>query len=445
MFDTLSENFKKTIKSLRGLDRITESNIISTTQEIKRSLIHADVHYQVAKQFTKSIKAKAIGKRIITSVSPGQLFTKLVQDELTQLMGATNQSIRLHGSPAIVLLMGLQGVGKTTLAAKLALLYKKQNKRPCLVACDVYRPAAAEQLRILGQQHDIAVYTELDQKDPSVIACHALEYAKTELFDLLIVDTAGRSSNDQALMQEIVAIKQRLNPSETLLVVDAMVGQEAINMAKAFQEQVDFDGVILTKMDGDARGGVALSIRSVLDKPIKLLSTGEHIVDLEVFYPDRMASRILGMGDVVSLVEKAERLYDQAQAKQLRQKLDKQKFDFNDFLQQIQQLKKLGGIKDILAMLPDSIVGRVKVDMEKDPLREYEVMISSMTPKERANPDILDQKRQERISKGSGMPLESVREKLKQFQSVQKALNKAHSKHSKGAWDALLKKFRPSK
>ena len=428
IFDNLSENLRKAIKSLKGQDRITDINIASTLKAIKRSLVQADVNYKIVKQVTENIKQKSLGTNILTAVSPGQLFTKLVQDELTHLMGTTHQEICLSGHPAVILLAGLQGSGKTTLAAKLGLFYKNKNKHPCLVACDVYRPAAVEQLKILGQQHNIAVYAEPDEKDPLIIAKHAIQEAKKNAMDLVIVDTAGRLANDQVLMQELCSLKAQLNPSETLLVVDAMVGQDAINTAQLFNERLNFDGVVLTKLDGDARGGVALSIRSVIDKPIKLISTGERIQNLELFHPDRMASRILGMGHVVTLVERAEQLYNKEQYQKLSQKLKKNKFDFNDFLKQIQQINKLGSFKELVAMLPGFSDALSHLPIEDNPFKKYEVLINSMTPQERSNPDLLDKQRKERLVKGSGLSFQEVNLLLKQFGTMRKILKQYQQK-----------------
>ena len=430
MFQSLSKNLEKAIKSLKGQGRITEINIAATIKEIRRSLVQADVHYKVAKQVTDAIKQKAIGTNVITSVSPGQLFTKLVQDALTDLMGGIHTEVRLAGNPAIILLAGLQGAGKTTLTGKLGYYYKKKNKTPLLVACDVYRPAAADQLKKLGEQLDINVYTEPEEKNPHTIAWHAIQEAKRKGMDLVIIDTAGRLAIDEVMMQEIRMLKESLKPAETLFVVDAMAGQDAVATAQAFNEQLDFDGVVLTKLDGDARGGAALSIRSVVHKPIKLISTGERMQDLDLFHPDRMASRILGMGDVISFVERAEEVYSAEQQRNLQEKIKKNQFNLEDLVKQIQQIKKMGNLREMASMLPG--LGKIAEDLPLDDyiFKNCEVIIGSMTPKERQHPHIIDRSRRERIARGSGKTTKEVNHLLKQFDMIYKMMKKVHKDRS---------------
>ncbi|WP_243018044.1 MULTISPECIES: signal recognition particle protein [Candidatus Cardinium] len=426
MFESLSKNLEKAIKSLKGQGRITEINIASTIKEIRRSLVQADVHYKVAKQVTDAIKQQAIGTNVITSVSPGQLFTKLVQDALTDLMGGLQAEVRLTGHPAIILLAGLQGAGKTTLAAKLAHYYQKKNKIPLLVACDVYRPAAADQLAKLGAGLSISVYTEPEEKNPHTIAKNAIQEAKNKGIDLVIIDTAGRLSIDEKMMQEICMLKQALKPAETLFVVDAMAGQDAVTTAQAFNEQLNFDGVVLTKLDGDARGGAALSIRSVVAKPIKFISTGEKMQDLDLFHPDRMASRILGMGDVISFVERAEQVYNVEQQRKLHQKIKSNQFNLEDLAKQIEQIKKMGNLKEMVSMLPGLGNALQDIPLNDDLFKNCQVIIASMTPKERRNPDIIDRSRRERIAQGSGKTTQEVNQLLKQFDMIAKMMKKVH-------------------
>lgn len=444
MFQSLSANLEKAIKSLKGQGRITEINIAATIKEIRRSLVQADVHYKVAKQVTDAIKQKAIGTNVITSVSPGQLFTKLVQDALTDLMGGVHIEVRLTGQPAIILIAGLQGAGKTTLVGKLGHYYKKKNKTPLLVACDLYRPAAAEQLKKLGATLDISVYTEPAAKDPYTIAQNAIKEAKHKAIDLVIVDTAGRLTTDAVMMQEIRMLKERLNPSETLLVVDAMAGQDAVTTAQTFNEQLNFDGVVLTKLDGDARGGAALSIRSVVHKPIKFISTGEKMQDLDLFHPDRMASRILGMGDVISFVERAEAVYNEVQQLHLQYKIKTNQFNLEDLAKQIQKIDKIGNIKEMVSMLPG--LGRALPDLplDDDLFKNCKVIIASMTPKERRNPHIIDRSRRERIARGSGKTIQAVNQLLKQFDMIYKMMKKVHKEgfNLLGSLPGLLKKKR---
>ncbi|AWN81706.1 signal recognition particle protein [Candidatus Cardinium hertigii] len=424
MFEHLSKNLEKAIKSLKGQNRITDINIAATVKEIRRSLVQADVHYKVAKQVTDAIKQKAIGTDILTAVSPGQLFTKLVQDALTDLMGGKHAEVNLTGNPAIILVAGLQGAGKTTLAGKLAYYYKKKNKTCCLVACDVYRPAAAEQLKQLGEQLSISVYSDPMAKDPVIIAQNALKEAKQQAVELVIIDTAGRLAIDEKMMQELQLLKKTLNPSETLFVVDAMTGQDAVATAQTFHERLHFDGVVLTKLDGDSRGGAALSIRNVVQKPIKFISTGEKMQDLDLFHPDRMASRILGMGDVISLVERAEQIYTEEQQRKLSQKIRSNQFNLEDLVHQVQQIKKMGNIKEMLAMLP--VMGKTLQDFPLDEglFGNVEVIIQSMTPKERQQPDSIDQQRKERIARGSGTSIQAVNQLLKNFNMLCKTMKK---------------------
>lgn len=424
MFESLSKNLTKAIKSLKGQGRITEINIASTIKEIRRSLVQADVHYKVAKQVTDAIKQKAIGTNVISAVSPGQLFTKLVQDELTFLMGMTHTEVRLTGNPAIILVAGLQGAGKTTLVGKLAHYYTKKNKTTLLVACDVYRPAATDQLKKLGEQLGVSVYSEPDEKNPCTIAKNALKEAKNKGVDLVIVDTAGRLAIDDVMMKEIRTLKENLKPSETLFVVDAMAGQDAVTTAQTFNEQLNFDGVVLTKLDGDARGGAALSIRSVVNKPIKFISTGEKMQDLDIFHPDRMASRILGMGDVISFVERAEQVYTEEQHRHMAQKIKNNQFNLEDLVRQINQIKKMGNIKEIVSLLPGIGKALQDVPVDNDVFKSYEVIIGSMTPKEKIQPHIIDRSRRERIALGSGRSIQDVNQLLKQFDGVCKMMKK---------------------
>ncbi len=426
MFESLTKNLEKAIKSLKGQGRITEINIASTIKEIRRSLVQADVHYKVAKQVTDAIKQKAIGTNVITSVSPGQLFTKLVQDALTDLMGGAHTEVRLNGHPAVILVAGLQGAGKTTLVGKLGHYYKKKNKTPLLAACDVYRPAAADQLKKIGEQLNINVYTDPEEQNPYTIAQNAIQEAKHKAMDLVIVDTAGRLAIDAMMMQEIRMLKEKLQPSEILFVVDAMAGQDAVTTAQAFNEQLDFDGVVLTKLDGDARGGAALSIRSVVDKPIKFIGTGEKMQDLDLFHPDRMASRILGMGDVISLVERAEEIYNEEQQRSLHQKIKANQFNLEDLAKQIQQIKKMGKLKEMVSMLPGIGKTMQNLPLDDNLFQSSEVIISSMTPKERRNPHIIDRSRRERIARGSGKTIQEVNHLLKQFDVINKMMKKVH-------------------
>ncbi|MBQ2366883.1 MAG: signal recognition particle protein [Bacteroidaceae bacterium] len=423
MFENLSERLERSFKILKGEGRITEINVAETLKDVRKALLDADVNYKVAKTFTDTVKNKAIGQNVLTSIQPGQLMVKLVHDELTTLMGGETAEINYEGHPAVILMSGLQGSGKTTFSSKLALfLKKKKNRNPLLVACDVYRPAAIDQLKVLGEQIGVPVYSEPESKNPVQIALNAIKEAKQNNYNLVIIDTAGRLAIDEAMMQEISAIKEAVNPTETLFVVDSMTGQDAVNTAKEFNDRLDFTGVILTKLDGDTRGGAALSIRTVVNKPIKFIGTGEKMEAIDQFHPNRMADRILGMGDVVSLVERAQEQFDEEEAKKLQRKLAKNQFDFNDFLTQIAQIKKMGNIKDLMAMIPG--VGKAIKDMDIDDnaFKSVEAIIYSMTPEERANPDIINASRRARIARGSGTDIQEVNRLMKQFEMIRKTM-----------------------
>ena len=423
MFENLSERLERSFKILKGEGRISEINVAETLKDVRRALLDADVNYKVAKSFTDTVKQKALGQNVLTSVKPGQLMVKIVHDELAALMGGQAAELNLKSRPAVILMAGLNGAGKTTLSGKLALLLKaKKKRRPLLVACDVYRPAAIEQLRVLAGQIEVPVYMNLESDDPVAIALEGIKEAKAKGYDTVIVDTAGRLAIDEALMKEIAAIKQAVQPDETLFVVDAMTGQDAVNTAKEFNERLDYDGVVLTKLDGDTRGGAALSIRTVVDKPIKFVGTGEKMEALDVFHPERMADRILGMGDIVSLVERAQEQYDEEEARKLQRKIQKNQFDFNDFLAQIQQIKKMGNLKDLASMIPG--VGKALKDVEIDDnaFKGIEAIIQSMTPRERTHPEILNQSRKNRIAKGSGTTLQEVNRLVKQFDQTRKMM-----------------------
>ncbi len=425
MFDNLSERLERSFKILKGEGRITEINIAETVKDIRKALLEADVNYKTAKQFTDEVKAKALGQNVMTSVRPGQLLVKITHDELTTLMGGEAQEINLKGNPAVILLSGLQGSGKTTFAAKLAnFLQTKQHKKVMLVACDVYRPAAIEQLSVLGEQIGAKVYAAPEQSNPVLKAKAAITEARTYGYDVVIVDTAGRLAVDEAMMTEIAAIKEAIQPQETLFVVDAMTGQDAVNTAKEFNDRLDFDGVILTKLDGDARGGAALSIRSVVNKPIKFIGTGEKMEALDVFHPARMADRILGMGDVVSLVERAKEQYDEAEARRISKRIAHNQFDFNDFVGQLQQIKKMGSMKDLVSMIPGADKALKNVDVNDDAFKPIEAIIGSMTPYERANPSCLNGSRKDRIARGSGTSIVEVNRFLKQFEQTAKMMRK---------------------
>ena len=425
MFDNLSERLERSFKILKGEGRITEINIAETVKDIRKALLEADVNYKTAKQFTDEVKAKALGQNVMTAVRPGQLMVKITHDELANLMGGEAAEINLKGTPAVILMSGLQGSGKTTFSAKLAnYLQTKKNKKVMLVACDVYRPAAIEQLRVLGEQINAKVYTGEGEANLVIKAQKAIQEAKVYGYDVVIVDTAGRLAVDEQMMQEIAAIKQAINPQETLFVVDAMTGQDAVNTAKEFNDRLDFDGVILTKLDGDARGGAALSIRSVVQKPIKFIGTGEKMDALDVFHPSRMADRILGMGDVVSLVERAQEQYDEEEARRISKRIAKNQFDFNDFLSQLAQIKKMGSMKDLMGMIPGMDKALKGVEVSDDAFKPIEAIISSMTPQERSNPSLLNGSRKNRIAKGSGTSIVEVNRFLKQFEQTSKMMKK---------------------
>ncbi|MBQ5620665.1 MAG: signal recognition particle protein [Alistipes sp.] len=423
MFENLTDKLERSFKILKGEGRITEINVAETLKEIRRALIDADVNYKVAKNFTDQVKQKALGQDVLKSVKPGQMMTKIVRDELAQLMGGTATDIKLEGTPAVVLIAGLQGSGKTTFSGKLAQMIKsKKGRQVLLVAGDVYRPAAIDQLKILGQQVGVEVYTEEGNMNPVQIAQNAIQYARQKSYNVVIVDTAGRLAVDEAMMQEITAIKAAVNPSETLFVVDSMTGQDAVNTAKEFNDRLDFDGVVLTKLDGDTRGGAAISIRSVVDKPLKFISSGEKMDALQVFHPERMADRILGMGDVVSLVERAQEQFDEEEARRLKKKLVKDQFNFNDFIQQIQQVKKMGNLKDLASMIPGMGKMLKDVDIPDDAFKQVEAIIGSMTPEEREKPEIINARRRERIAKGSGTTMADVNRLMKQFEDTRKMM-----------------------
>ena len=423
MFENLTEKLERSFKILKGEGRITEINIAETLKEIRRALIDADVNYKVAKNFTDEVKQKALGQDVLRSVKPGQMMTKIVRDELAALMGGTATDITLEGNPAVILIAGLQGSGKTTFSGKLAAHIKsKKGRQVLLVAGDVYRPAAIDQLKILGDTVGVEVYTEPGNNNPVEIAENAIKYARQKSYNTVIVDTAGRLAVDEAMMQEITAIKAAVKPSETLFVVDSMTGQDAVNTAKEFNDRLDFDGVVLTKLDGDTRGGAAISIRSVVDKPLKFISSGEKMDALQVFHPERMADRILGMGDVVSLVERAQEQFDEEEARKLKKKLIKNQFNFNDFRDQINQIKKMGNLKDLASMIPGMGKMLKNVDIPDDAFKQTEAIIDSMTPAERENPEIINARRRERIAKGSGTTLAEVNRLLKQFEDTRKMM-----------------------
>jgi signal recognition particle subunit SRP54 len=432
MFESLANKIDKAVKGLTGKNRITEINVATTIKEIRKALVEADVNYKVAKDVTDKIKEQALGQKIFINVNPGQMLVKIMADELAALMGGKATGLTLNGNPSIILMTGLQGSGKTTFSGKLATYLRSQNKKPLLVACDVYRPAAINQLQVLGQQINVEVYAEPENKNPLEIAKNALEQAKNNHNQVVIVDTAGRLAVDEEMMKEIEALKKFLNPQEILFVVDAMTGQDAVNTARAFNERLDFTGVILTKLDGDARGGAALSIRNVVDKPIKFIGTGEKMDEIDVFHPDRMASRILNMGDTLSLVERMQKIADEEESRRIATQLRKNQFNFNDFLSQIEQIKKMGSLKDLIGMIPG--VGKLLKNQEIDEnaFVPIEAIIKSMTPKERENPDILDGSRRKRIAQGSGTSVQQVNNLLKQFQDIKKMMKKANQMQGKG-------------
>ena len=423
MFENLSERLERSFKILKGEGQITEINVAETLKDVRRALLDADVNYKVAKSFTDTVKQKALGQNVLTSVKPGQLMVKIVHDELAALMGGKACELKLSGRPSVILMAGLNGAGKTTLSGKLALYLKsKKSRKPLLVACDVYRPAAVEQLRVLAEQIEVPIYMDLNEKDPVKIARDGVQEAKAKGYDTVIVDTAGRLAVDEELMNEIAAIKQASTPDDTLCVGDAMTGQDAVNTAKEFNDRLDYEGVVLTKLDGDTRGGAALSIRTVVDKPIMFVGMGEKMEALDVFHPERMADRILGMGDIVSLVERAQEQFDEKEALKLQRKIQKNQFDFNDFLAQIQQIKKMGNLKDLASMIPG--VGKALKDVEIDDnaFKGIEAIILSMTPKERQHPEVLNQSRKNRIAKGSGTTIQEVNRLVKQFDQTRKMM-----------------------
>ena len=440
MFNSLQDKLDKALHNIQGRGKITEINVAETVKEIRRALVDADVNYKIAKDLTKRVQDKALGQNVLTSLTPGQLMTKIVHDELVELMGGSQEGINLSGKPSVILIAGLQGSGKTTFSGKLAnFLKQKRNKKPLLVACDVYRPAAIDQLKVLGGQINVPVYTEEGATNPSIIADNAINYAKHNGFDTVIVDTAGRLAVDEQMMNEIKAVHYFIKPQETLFVVDSMTGQDAVNTAKAFNDALNFDGVVLTKLDGDTRGGAALTIRSVVEKPIKFISTGEKMEALDVFYPERMADRILGMGDVVSLVERAQEQFDEEEAKKLHKKIAKNEFGFDDFLQQIQQIKKMGNMKDLVGMLPG--VGKAVKDVEisDDAFKHIEAIIHSMTPEERRRPSIINTQRKNRIAKGAGRKIEDVNQLMKQFEQMGKMMKMMQGPQGKQLMEMMSK------
>lgn len=423
MFENLSERLDSAIKQLKGEGRINEINVASTIKDIRRALVDADVNYKIAKEFTDKVKDKATGEKVLTAVSPGQLMVKIVKDELAELMGGTESEIDLSGKPTVILIAGLQGSGKTTFSGKLANFLKTQkNKKPLLVAADIYRPAAINQLQVLGEQIKVPVYAEVENKDAVSIALNAIEEAKRNNYNVVIIDTAGRLAIDEAMMAEVANVKKAVQPHEILFVVDSMTGQDAVNTAKSFNDRLDFTGVVLTKLDGDTRGGAALSIKYTVDKPIKFVSMGEKLEMLDVFYPDRMAQRILGMGDITTLVERAQAQFDEVQAKKLEKKIRANKFDFEDFKEQLQQIKKMGNIKDLLAMIPGVGKAIKDIDISDDAFKGIEAIINSMTPYERTNPDVIDGSRRKRIATGSGKDIAEVNAFMKQFEQMRQMM-----------------------
>ncbi|MEI6123189.1 MAG: signal recognition particle protein [Bacteroidota bacterium] len=423
MFENLSEKFDRAFKILKGQGHITEINVAESLKEVRKALLDADVSFKIAKTFTDDVKTKALGQNVLSAVSPGQLMVKIVHDELTELMGSEKSDINIKSNPAIILIAGLQGSGKTTFSAKLANYLKtKKGKKPLLVACDVYRPAAVEQLKVLGQQVEVEVYSDLENKKPVSLAKNAISHAKEFGFNVVIIDTAGRLAVDQEMMNEISNIKQAVSPHEILFVVDAMTGQDAVNTAKAFNDRLNFDGVVLTKLDGDTRGGAALTIKSVVNKPIKFVGLGEKMDALDIFYPERMASRILGMGDIVSLVERAQEQFDVEDAARLQKKIAKNQFNFNDFISQINQIKKMGNVKDLVGMIPGMDKAMKDVDIKDDAFKGIEAIVNSMTPAERENPDIINGSRRKRIALGSGNNIQEVNRLIKQFEDTRKVM-----------------------
>ena len=423
MFENLTDKFERAFKVLKGQGQISEINVAETLKEVRRALLDADVNFKLAKEFTNTVKEKALGRDVLNSVSPGQLMVKICHEELVELMGGNEADINIKGNPAVILMSGLQGSGKTTFTGKLGnYLKNKKGKKPLLVACDVYRPAAIDQLHVLGDQLNIDVYSNKEEKNPVKIAEAAIQHARSNGYNVVLVDTAGRLAVDEEMMAEIEQLKKAIIPTETLFVVDAMTGQDAVNTAKAFNERIDFDGVVLTKLDGDTRGGAALSIKAVVHKPIKFVGTGEKMDALDVFYPKRMADRILGMGDVVSLVERAQEQFDEEEARKLQKRIKKNQFDFNDFLGQIQQVKKMGNVKDLMGMLPGMGKAMKDVDIDDDAFKHIEAIIQSMTPEEREKPDMINSSRKNRIAKGSGRDLQEVNKLMKQFNDTKKMM-----------------------
>ncbi len=442
MFENLSERLEKSFKLLKGQGKITEINVAETLKDVRRALLDADVNYKIAKTFTETVKQKALGQDVLTAVKPGEMMTKIVHDELVQLMGGTKVDLNTKGQtgqPAVILMSGLQGSGKTTMSGKLAnMLKNKQNKKPLLVACDVYRPAAVDQLKVLGEQIGVPVYSNIQSKDPVSIAKEAIAEAKTKGNDLVIVDTAGRLAIDEQMMTEIANIKKAINPKEILFVVDSMTGQDAVNTAKEFNDTLDFDGVVLTKLDGDTRGGAALSIRSVVAKPIKFVGTGEKMEAIDVFHPERMADRILGMGDIVSLVERAQEQFDEEQARKLQKKISKNQFDFEDFIGQIQQIKKMGNLKDLASMIPGVGKALKKIDIDDDAFKGIEAIIQSMTVYERRNPGVINGSRRKRIALGSGTSIQDVNKLIKQFDDTKKMMKMMQSGKGKNMLASMM-------
>ncbi len=423
MFENLSDRLERSFKILKGEGKITEINVAETLKDVRRALLDADVNYKVAKTFTDTVKKKALGQNVLTAVKPGQMMVKIVHDELASLMGGEAAELHLEQKPAIILMSGLQGSGKTTFSGKLANMQKtKQHRNPLLVACDVYRPAAIDQLKVVGGQIDVPVYTEPENKNVNEIALHAIQEAKAKGYDTVIIDTAGRLAVDEQMMDEIASLKETVKPDETLFVVDSMTGQDAVNTAKEFNDRLDFDGVVLTKLDGDTRGGAALSIRTVVTKPIKFIGTGEKMEAIDVFHPDRMADRILGMGDVVSLVERAQEQFDEEEARILQKKIQKNKFDFNDFLNQIEQIKKMGNLKELASMIPGVGKAIKDIDIDDNAFNGIEAIIRSMTPQERTHPEVLNVSRRQRIAKGSGTSIQEVNRLIKQFDQTRKMM-----------------------
>jgi len=439
MFENLQDKLNKAFKTLKGQGRITEINVAATVKEVRRALTDADVNYKVAKDITDRIRDKALDRKVLISVEPGQLFVKIVQEELTDLMGGEARSINIKGEPAVVLIAGLQGSGKTTFSGKLASYLKKQGRNVLLVAADIYRPAAIDQLKVLGEQVGVEVYAEPENKNAVQIAENGIAQARKTGKKVVIVDTAGRLAVDEAMMQEIENVKRAISPTETLFVVDSMTGQDAVNTAKTFNDRLNFDGVVLTKLDGDARGGAALSIKTVVNKPIKFISTGEKMEALDVFYPDRMASRILGMGDVISLVERAQQAFDEDEARRINAKMRKNQFDFNDFLSQLQQIKKMGNVKDLLGMIPGMGKMIKDLDIDNDSFKPIEAIISSMTPKERERPELIDGSRKKRIAAGSGTDIQQVNNLLKQFDEMRKMMKKMNTMQSSGKLNKMMR------